>query len=42
MCTDENNDKDKTNLAPVPFHISYGFLNYCKTTKPMTVKFSDF
>ena len=41
MCTDKNNDKNKTNL-PSSFHSSDGFLNFWKTAKPMTLKFSDF
>ena len=41
MCTDKNNDKNKTNL-PSPFHSSDSFLNFWKTAKPMTLKSSDF
>ena len=37
ICTDKNNEKNKTN-----FHFSYNFLNYWKTIKPMTLKLSDF
>ena len=42
MCTDKNNDKSKANLRPLPFHSSYSFLNCSKSTKLMTLKFSDF
>ena len=42
MCTDKNNDKNKTNLPRPPFHSSYSFLNSLKTTMPMALKFSDF
>ena len=41
MFADENDDKNKINLQPLlPF--SYSFLHCCKTTKTMTLKFSDF
>ena len=36
MCTDKNNDNNKTNLPPATFH---SFLNCRKTTKFMTLKF---
>ena len=39
MCTDENNDKNKTNLPPPLFH---SFLNFWKPTKSRTLKLSDF
>ena len=42
MCTDKNNDKDKTNLLPLPFQFVYTVLNCWKTTKSMTLKLSDF
>ena len=43
MCTDENNNENKTNLpSPLTFHSRYSFLNYYKKTKPMTLKFWDF
>ena len=42
MCTDKNNDKNETNLPPLPFFSSYSFLNCRKTTEPTTLKFLDF
>ena len=41
-CTNKNNDKNKMNIHPSPFYPSYSFLNCWKTTKSMTLKFSDF
>ena len=42
MSTGKNIGKNKTNLPHPPFHSSHDFLNIWKTTKPMTVRFSDF
>ena len=42
MCTDKYNDKNKANIAHLPFHSSFSFLYYWKTTKSMALKFSDF
>ena len=41
MRTDKNNDKNKTNLPPLPFRSSSRFLNSRRTTKPINSKFSD-
>ena len=38
MCTDKNNDQDKTNLLPLPFQFIYTVLNCWKTTKSMALK----
>ena len=27
MCADKNNDNNKANVPPLPFHSSYSFLN---------------
>ena len=42
MCRDRNDDKNKMNLPPPPFHSSYSVLNCWRITKPTTWKFSDF
>ena len=40
MCTYKN--ENKTRLLPLSFHSSCSFIDYRKTVKPMTLRFSDF
>ena len=42
ICTDENNDKNKTNLPSPFFHPSKIFINRSKTAESMSLQFSKF
>ena len=42
LCTEEDIDKNKNKLPPPSPHSSFSFLNCWKTTKAMSLKFSDF